>query len=498
MSNVGELIRRYRQRAGLSQSDLAGSDFSPSYISLIESGKRQPSDEALTAFALRLGCPVEDLRQDTSEDDEAATELELSYARLTLANGEPEAARHRLEAVIARQGLSRKFEHDARLLLAEAQDKAGDLTAAIGNLTELYEASLAGRSHLTLARICVDLSMCCIEVGDFHAAVRYAEAGLRASTEAGLSRTEDHLKLKANLVLAQLELGDTTVAMAMAEELVKAAQEMASPLGEAAAYWNAAMVAESRGQLKEALHLSQRALGVLSEQGTSRNLARLQLSVAWFILSAEPERVWQAAAILDGTRPGLSDLGSATEHAYWESNRSVAHLLGGESKQAERLARRALLHLQDAGDSLEAGQARINLGDALMAEGQPVRALEAYQAAAEHLVGLAVDGWKVASLHRSVAYRLALAGDKDGAMQAMGHALDAAGIRAQEVSADVAFGRRSPVPAPKAMLATTAAATAAVGVGEVTTVEAATVASELPATKDGAVEPVRAEGPEGL
>lgn len=482
MSNVGELIRRYRQRAGLSQSDLAGNDFSPSYISLIESGKRQPSDEALTAIALRLGCPVEDLRQDTSEDDEAVAELELSYARLTLANGEPEAARHRLESLIARQGLGRKLEHDARLLLAEAQDKAGDLTAAIANLTDLYEASLAGRSHLALARICVDLAMCCIEVGDFHAAVRYAESGLRASTEAGLSRTEDHLKLKANLVLAHLELGDTTVAMAMAEELVKAAQEMASPLGEAAAYWNAAMVAESRGQLKEALHLSQRALGVLSEQGTSRNLARLQLSVAWFILCAEPDRAWQAATILDGTRAGLGDLGSATERAYWESNRSVAHLLGGESKQAEQLARRALLHLQDAGDSLEAGQARINLGDALMAEGKPARALEVYRAAAEHLVGLAVDGWKVASLHRSVAYRLALAGDKDGAMQAMGHALDAAGIRGQEGAADVAFGRRPPVPGPQTRPAVT---------------DATATAAELPEVEDGAVEPVRAEGSEG-
>jgi tetratricopeptide (TPR) repeat protein len=447
MSAVGELIRRYRQRAGLSQSDLAGSDFSPSYVSLIESGKRQPSDEALIAFARRLGCPVEDLRQDTAQDGEAAVELELSYARLTLVNGEPAAARQRLGVVLARPGLNRRLEHDARLLLAEAQDKAGDLPGAIASLTRLYEASLAGRSHLTISRICVDLSMCCVEAGDFHAAVRYAEAGLRASTEAGLSRTEDHLKLQANLVLAQLELGDTAVALATVGELVKAAQEAGSPLGEAAAYWNAALVAESRGQLHEALHLSQRALGVLSEQGTTRNLARLQLSVAWFILCAEPDHAWQAAAILDGSRAGLDDLGSPTERAYWESNRSVAHLLGGESRQAERLARRALLHLQAAGDPLEAGQARINLGDALMAEGLPEQAFEAYRVAAERLVGLPT-GWKSASLHRSVAYRLALAGDADGAMRAMDRALDAAGVRAQTASADVAFGRRPPVPVP--------------------------------------------------
>lgn len=446
MGAVGELIRQYRRRAGLSQGELAGTDFSASYVSLIESGKRQPSEGALVLFARRLGCAVDDLRRPAVTDDTAA-ELELSYARLALANGEPDAARVRLDVMLERADLGLRLRHEALLLLAAAHETGGDLDAAIRILKPLYDLCLTGGSPLPITSVSIQLCWACLNAGDFDAAVRVGERALQAGDEAGLTGTEDYLKLRANLVAAYHELGDDGVALALADDLVRVSREAGSSFGEAAAYWNAALVAESRGRLHEALSMSQRALALMGEQGTSRNLTRLQYVAAWLILRADPDRAWYAATLLDRARPALEDLASPAERGYWELSRGVAHLLSGDARAAERLLRRARVHLEDVGDEGEIIQVVMSLADALVAQGRQDDGLAGYREAVE-LLGHFRPGWRAAALYRSLAYRLSLAGDPAGAVRCLDLALDARGIRAETVPADVAFGRREPAPAP--------------------------------------------------
>ena len=52
---VGERLRLLRRSAGLSQAELAGGRFSKEYVSQIERGKTQPTDETLEWLADRLG-----------------------------------------------------------------------------------------------------------------------------------------------------------------------------------------------------------------------------------------------------------------------------------------------------------------------------------------------------------------------------------------------------------------------------------------------------------
>src|SRR6476660_938096 len=55
---LGQRIRQLRTRKGLTQQDLAGSDYSKSYISAIEQGKTRPSLEALQRISSRLEMPA--------------------------------------------------------------------------------------------------------------------------------------------------------------------------------------------------------------------------------------------------------------------------------------------------------------------------------------------------------------------------------------------------------------------------------------------------------
>ena len=96
MTTIADRVRQARLAAGLSQTALAGDAFSPSYISLIEAGRREPTDAALAVLAGRLGSTVEYLKHGDDGPNEARTKLEVDYAKLELTSGESSAARARL------------------------------------------------------------------------------------------------------------------------------------------------------------------------------------------------------------------------------------------------------------------------------------------------------------------------------------------------------------------------------------------------------------------
>ncbi|MQA98110.1 MAG: helix-turn-helix domain-containing protein, partial [Streptosporangiales bacterium] len=54
--SMGERVRALRISQRLSQAQLAGSDLSDSYVSLIESGKRVPGPTVVRMLADKLGC----------------------------------------------------------------------------------------------------------------------------------------------------------------------------------------------------------------------------------------------------------------------------------------------------------------------------------------------------------------------------------------------------------------------------------------------------------
>ena len=59
--NVGAKLKEARLAKRYTQSQLAGNDFSVSYISAIERGQIHPSLRALEIFAMRLGLSSKDL-----------------------------------------------------------------------------------------------------------------------------------------------------------------------------------------------------------------------------------------------------------------------------------------------------------------------------------------------------------------------------------------------------------------------------------------------------
>jgi tetratricopeptide (TPR) repeat protein len=427
VTGLAERLRAERVRAGLSQTALAGNDFSPSYISLIESGRRMPTDAALSVLAERLGTTVEYLKFGDQAPSEERARLELGYARLALANGEAQEAKDRLMALDLAT-ISPRYHGEARYALAMAHEALGELDDAVTVLEPLLEEALRNRSYLEAAALGSTLVTIYIEAGDLSRSIDVGERVLAEVEENGITGTDEHLRLASSILWSYYERGDLLFATHRAAELIRLAETKGSHRGRGSIYWNASIVAEGRGDLREARRLAERALAYLSEGAASRDVPRLRLHFAWLLLRTEPPEPVAALEQLDVAVRELELVGSELELAKCDFEAGRAYLLLGAADKAEERARIGLERLASGEATLDICNGRLLLGDALAAQGRVMEAKECYRWAADTW-GMVAPGREAAKVWRSLGDRMLANGDAEGAAKAYEAALSEAGIR---------------------------------------------------------------------
>ena len=272
------------------------------------------------------------------------------------------------------------------------------------------------------------LCFCHSQAGDLTRTVAVGEQALEACRQQGLERTDDYFMLASTVMLAYADIGDEGHASAWARQLILEAEEAGSLGGQAALYWNAALLAEREGRVGDALHLSRRALANLGELGDTRDLARLKLDVASVLLSADPPHLGEADSALEQARDELRRLGSEVDLVEHDQLSSRVSLLAHEPREAENLARTATERLPSDAASEPLSLAHRALGDALAAQGRLAEAKEHWITAVD-LHAMSAPGRGTALAWRDLAERLRDAGETEAAIRAYRAALDAAGIR---------------------------------------------------------------------
>ncbi|WP_263730225.1 helix-turn-helix domain-containing protein [Cellulomonas sp. SG140] len=426
MTTIADRVREARLAAGLSQTALAGNAFSPSYISLIESGHREPTDAALTVLAERLGSTLEYLKHGEEGPNEARIRLELSYARLDVTTGDTEAARRRLEALDLAV-VTPTLRVEVLSELARTHELLGDLEAAVEILEPLHADERARGHHLEAAKLANALVVSYLEGGDLHRSVEVGEAALEDLVQQDLVGTDEHLRLGSTVLWSYVERGDLLFATHRAAELIQLAESLGSPRGRGSVYWNAALVAEERRDYALAQQYTERALALLSEGEPDRDLPRLRLNYAWLLLRSDPPEPAAALQHIQGAARDLEVLGSTVELAAMDVETARAHLLLGDPELAEERARHAIERLGSA-PRLESAVAHLALGDALHALGRTEEAAGAYQWAAD-VLGMMSASRQSAAAWRDLGDRYRAHGESAAAAQAYDRALAEAGFR---------------------------------------------------------------------
>lgn len=427
MATIGQRLRALRLDAGLSQSDLAGDGLSASYISLLETGKRTPSDEVVNQLAARLKCSPSQLRDGELSEREERVNLEIAFARLALDHGEAPEARRRLERVLDDgDSLPDRIRDDISFQLGVACDRVGDYQAGARVFLPLFERARTGKTHLLVTLLGLGLCRFYMESGDLNKAVDIGEVALAAARNQGLETTVEYYRLAATVMYAYTERGDHLHARLWAEGLLEQARDEDVPAGQAVIYWNLAQLAESQGRLRDAIKLSEQALSRLSELDNTRDYARLRLLIAMILLNDSPPRAGDAIGLLQRCESDIHDLGGAGDRAQWNWLMAQALLhTQDDPTTAENYARKAV---ELAGDDapVRADALRV-LSDVLVAQGSDLEAEDVRRAAFAAMADVqpshaAAQNW------RETGERLA-GDDIEMALAAFRHALEAAGVR---------------------------------------------------------------------
>ena len=139
---LGQRVRALRKEQGLSQADLAGDLVSPSYVSLIEAGRRSPEREVLEGLARKLGCSALYLSSGVAPEEITEQRLQLQFAEIALANGSLDEAHEQFlelsASPAARSGCGAQWG------LARTEEALGNLHVALTHRDALLEAARAG------------------------------------------------------------------------------------------------------------------------------------------------------------------------------------------------------------------------------------------------------------------------------------------------------------------------------------------------------------------
>jgi tetratricopeptide (TPR) repeat protein len=364
--DLADRVRDLRVKAGLSKSALARPRYTLSYVSQIESGRRNPSPEALAFLAERLGVSARYLATGIPEDIEDHLAYQLEEARVALRQGRSHEAMDVIGSVRAQ---AEEYElgslkSQALVLAGDALIQQGKITEAVDLLEEAREGDLSSRDEGTVVAA---LARAYRMVGDLAYAAEVAEAFL-ARGDRGPLDLSVMVEVQSVLVSIYFERGDMLRAERAARRALTAAPMLTSLEQRAKVYWYASRVLAEARRSEEALDSATRARALMEELEDRRSVARLHTAYAFICIESDPPRSGEAREHLQKAEATLADVGAPGDllATYVEEGR--LELLEDRPAEALRYAERALA--DTTAEELEWAKAAYLKGRALAALGR--------------------------------------------------------------------------------------------------------------------------------
>jgi tetratricopeptide (TPR) repeat protein len=431
---LGARIRTLRLERGMSQADVAAGMLSASYVSLVESGRRQPASSALGHIAEQLGVDPGFLRDGIDAHVRHRARLALGQAELELRRGDADEAYRRFVELEDSPGLGEGQHREVRMGRARAAERRGDLEEALSILAGLADQARRAPTVSPWMDVAEALCRCYREAGDLDLAISIGEEAMRHAADLELQTTDEYVRLGCTVQAGYMARGDLAKATMMATDLIRLADQIGAPHTRGAAYWNAALLAESREDIGQAVALVDRAIAMFGESDDRRNLGRIRVAYAWLLLQQSPPAAEQALALLDSVRGELVTHGSAVDVGYCDTERARALLSLGRLGEAREAAERSLAGLGTQ-SRFETPHAMLVLGRVLREQGDPTGCVDQCTAAAAMLESMgasrqAAAAWReLGDLYRDL-------GRAELAMDAYDRALKA--VRIAPVAPDTA------------------------------------------------------------
>ena len=357
---VGTRLRAARERAALSQRQLAFPGCTAAYISRIEAGARVPSLQMINQLAIRLDVSGQWLATGI---EVAVIEIELVEAEVALRLGEVDEAERQFRAHLDAGDPARGA---ALAGLGQIAFRAERLEDAI----ELFEASLKARNGQTLADPgAVDtLGRAYAMTGALEAAIALFVKALDEAQAAGASLEE--LRFSVLLANALIDAGDFGAAERSLASVIGIVEASSDPVASARVYWSQSRLHSMREEPQLASRYARRALDILE-----RTENDAYVGMAYHLLAhaeVESGNGGEALELLGRGRVLFGrDLGPRDD-AKFSIEEARALMSVGRHQEAARTAARALELIDSVGPG-DRGRAYVSLADVFRAAGDTAR-----------------------------------------------------------------------------------------------------------------------------
>jgi len=344
----GERLERARGHIGLTQTDLAGSELSKSFVSLLETARSYPSVETLLLLAGRSGVSVGSLLLESAD-----LRLDTALSLLSVAGGtvwrRPAWARGLLRTVeellpdvpllirsevFFLRGIT--FVAENQLKEAEAQAEEARLFAQKAKFAPGVARATALLGHVSLLRREYPNAMA--QLGD-------AVAGFRAS---GSLRSEFGIRTLLWLGTTSIQAGRVRSARAVYDKARRLAARLHLRSLEGRALWGLGHQAWVEGDLGKAARLLREAKAVFEETEDLVELGEVTRNLG--VLLREQGKLAESAKALERAIRLAEDAGNLRMRSSALRELARLHLQLGDLEKAGADAQMAATLAQAAGD----------------------------------------------------------------------------------------------------------------------------------------------------
>ena len=427
MTTLGARLRRARQHAGLTQDELAGTELSPSFVSLVELDARRPAESTLAVLARRVGVSAAWLRLGPEDPAHTSVPRMRERAQQALAAGDARTALAEFDGVDL-ASVPPELRASTTVLWADALECTGDLAGARAVLEGPWQRAVAAEEAQDALTLAAGLLYLHVVEGRYQAAIDVGRQvwDLTADTQVD---PDERLRIGSSVLWAVMERGDLTYARLVAERLLAESMRRGGAAGRAAVVWNVAVLESERGEHEPARRHARATVALLGDEagGRDRNFYRAHSMLAEVLLRGHAPEARSAMHEIEAAASGLERLGGPHDLLNLALAQSRAQLFLGDAVPAQRSAESALARAEELGGA-EVAEAAVVAADSLLARGRTAAALDLCDRACTALESTEIT-WRVAAVWRALGERLHAGGRAAQGAHAFARALSASGLR---------------------------------------------------------------------
>jgi tetratricopeptide (TPR) repeat protein len=280
---LGLRIRKVRLELGLSLADVAGTDFSRSFLNQVELGRSRPSTRTLQIIADRLRRPIEYFLQDPN-NSLTALELSLAEAGTRLRQGDAERARSLMTSLVDNPYAPPDIRARAQLLLGEALIRLGAAEEAQRVLESAIKIGDRVGWPLLMVELYDRLGSALYRQRRPNDAGRWWDRALSAYEDSGLADPVLKARLLGHRANLHYVAGQPTEAVLGYEAAIAAAGQVLDMQSLGGIYEGLALSLQRIGQFGRALDYAQRSLRLFQTLQDVRMTAQLRNNMAEILL----------------------------------------------------------------------------------------------------------------------------------------------------------------------------------------------------------------------